>query len=73
MKRNNRLKAALTVEASLIIGLCLIIFGEAINLAYDTFYESLDYVSEGYEDVDVISIFKLSDGINEVFGGKNGN
>lgn len=68
MKR--RISGALTVEASLIIGLSLIIFGATVIMAYDTFYESLEYVSNQYEEVDVISIFKLSEGFRQVFNKK---
>lgn len=61
-----RFLGALTVEASLIIGLSLLIFGATVVMAYDTFYESLEYVSNQYEDVDAISIFKMSEGFRRV-------
>lgn len=63
-----RFLGALTVEASLIIGLSLLVFGATVVMAYDTFYESLEYVSNQYEDVDAISIFKMSEGFRRMLG-----
>lgn len=60
---NHSLKASYTVEATVIISFCFIVFGMAVAVAYEVFQVVLDYVSYKGNDFDAVNMFRLKEGI----------
>ena len=58
-----KLKASYTVEASVVISICFIMFGTAALLAFELFKETLDYVSGQPDAIDAVALFRLKEGV----------
>ncbi|MCR4567844.1 MAG: hypothetical protein K5769_07315 [Pseudobutyrivibrio sp.] len=62
-----RLKASLTVEGSIVISICFIMFGMAVCLAYELFKETIDYVSYNRDSFDAVKMFRLKEGLVGIY------
>lgn len=61
-----KLKGSYTVEATVIISVCLILFGLAVALAYELFKESINYVAQAGENYDAVRMFRLKEAAMDV-------
>lgn len=57
------LKTSYTVEAAYIFSFCILIVGSAIIIAFDLFYEALDYVSYDSDSFDAVGLFRAKEGV----------
>ncbi|SDB37312.1 hypothetical protein SAMN02910298_01804 [Pseudobutyrivibrio sp. YE44] len=64
---NKSLKASYTVEATVVISLCLILFSSAVVLSYEIFKETLDYVAYKPSAFDPVKTFRTKEGIVGIF------
>ncbi|MDC7278943.1 hypothetical protein NXH64_05425 [Butyrivibrio fibrisolvens] len=58
-----RLKGSYTVEAAYVFSFCILIVGMAICIAFDLFYEALDYVSYQPDAFDAVGLFRKKEGV----------
>ena len=58
-----KLKGSYTVEAAYIFSFCILIVGMAIGIAFDLFYEALEYVSYEPDGFDAVSLFRTKEGV----------
>ena len=61
-----RLKGSYTVEAAYIFSFCILIVGMAIGIAFDLFYEEIDYVSVSPDGFDAVRQFRIKEGLDGV-------
>ncbi|SCZ78849.1 hypothetical protein [Pseudobutyrivibrio xylanivorans] len=58
-----RLKGSYTVEAAYVFSFCILIVGMAICIAFDLFYDALDYVSYQPDTFDAVGLFRKKEGV----------
>ena len=58
-----RLKASYTVEAAYVFSFCFLLVGMGICLAFDVFYDAIEYVSYEPEEFDAVSLFRIKEGV----------
>ena len=58
-----RLKGSYTVEAAYIFSFCILIVGMAIGIAFDLFYDAIDYVSYKNNSFDAVKLFRIKEGV----------
>lgn len=63
MKCGGWLKGSLTVEATVVVSICFMLTTSAILLGYDIYQESFAYVEDSVDDLNVVRIFKIKQGI----------
>ncbi len=57
------LKASYTVEAAVVISVCLMIVAVAIGISYDMFVNTLDYVTHPADSFDAVGLFRIKEGL----------
>lgn len=54
-----RLKGSLTVEASAVISICMIIIGTSIIFAFNLYRDSVDYINKvNVKEIDSVELFR---------------
>ena len=72
MKKNlalfdKKAKGSYTVEATVVISLCMILFGSAVIISYELFKYVLDYVTYKPDSFDSVKLFRLEEGVMGVY------
>ena len=62
-----RLKGSMTVEGTIVISICFILFGIAVCLAYELFTETIDYVIYNRDSFDAVKVFRIKEGIVGIY------
>lgn len=62
------LKAVYTVEASIIISLCFIMFGAAVGISYQVYQETVVAVTFKDDEYDAVKNFRKMNEIKQLFG-----
>ena len=57
-----KLKGSYTVEAAYIFSFCILIVGMSICIAFDMFYDAIDYVSYEPDGFDAVRLFRTKEG-----------
>ncbi len=63
----NTFKASYTVEATVVISLCMILFGAAVMVCFEVFKDTIDYVSHEPDTFDSVSLFRIKEGLVGIF------
>ncbi|SHJ17794.1 hypothetical protein [Pseudobutyrivibrio xylanivorans] len=58
-----RLKGSYTVEAAYVFSFCILVVGMAICIAFDLFYDAMDYVSYEPDAFDAVNLFRTKEGV----------
>lgn len=61
--RDMTLKGSYTVEATVVISICMIMFGTAVLLSYELFQSSIEYVSYKPDSFDAVKVFRIKEGV----------
>ncbi len=56
-----KLKGSYTVEATVIISLCFILFGAAVTASYSLFQSTLNYVENCNNEIKAVEMFRLKE------------
>ena len=61
-----KLKGSYTVEASIVISLCFLLFGTAVGISYDVFKGCIESV-QTEDNFDAVTVFRVKESVEDFY------